>query len=120
MLTIWKTVSAKPICANENPRAARIATHAPESEICPKTADEYNLFICFFMLNIIRRPLTAKKMSRMRCDARGCWVGLCLDFSKKTFGSHSFMKRTHYPYRAIEKDPIDKNKTGVFHIMRLL
>lgn len=29
------------------------------------------------------------------------------------------MKRTHYPYRVIEKDPIDKNKTGVFHIMEL-
>lgn len=50
-------------------------------------------------------PLNGKKMSRMRCDARGCWVGLCLDFSKKTFGSHSFFKKTHYPYRAVEKDP---------------
>jgi len=33
--------------------------------------------------------------------------------------NRSFLKKTHYPYLMIESDPVDKNKTGVFHIMSL-
>ncbi len=90
MLTIWKTVSAKPICASEKPRDARIATQAPESEICPKTADEYNLFICFFMLNIIRRPLTAKKNVAHAPRRKGLLGWTVFGFFKKDFWKPQF------------------------------
>ena len=33
---------------------------------------------------------------------------------------NTVLKKAHYPYRAIEKDPFAKNKTDVFHIMKLL
>ena len=31
---------------------------------------------------------------------------------------NTVLKKAHYPYRAIEKDPFAKNKTDVFHIMK--
>ena len=61
------------------------------------------------MFNIICRPLTAK---------------IAIDFYGFIRGTvaleNTVLKKAHYPYRAIEKDPFAKNKTDVFHIMRLL
>ena len=48
------------------------------------------------------------------------WDFNCVWIFQKRLLENTVLKKTHYPYRAIEKDPIDKNKTGVFHIMRLL
>jgi len=35
-------------------------------------AEEYNLPICFFMLNIVRRPFTAEK-NKKKVDKKGKW-----------------------------------------------
>lgn len=39
-----------------------------------------------------------------------------MDLFKKTW-KDSLLKWTHYPYRAIEKDPFANSKVLVFHIM---
>ncbi len=46
-------------------------------------------------------------------------IELSMDFTKGFLKNHSFLKKAHYPYRAVENDPFAKYKTEVFHIMRL-
>ena len=46
-------------------------------------------------------------------------IELSMDFTKGFLKNRSFLKKAHYPYRAVENDPFAKYKTEVFHIMRL-
>ena len=70
------------------------------------------------MFNIICRPLTAKIVIKFYGFFKGGSVSLP-GVTGQSFGS-VFLKKAHYPYRAIEKDPFAKNKTDVFHIIILL